>query len=103
MNIQKDDLKAWKDDLKLVEYLLFQIKTKKKVQETNQESTSPKSLNLNQKNWFFWSNRYKIEVASLIKMLELANFSHMTTSTMQFESRVVGDVMGRNYNIITFI
>lgn len=37
MNIQKDDLKAWKDNLKLVEYLLFQIKTKKKVQETNQE------------------------------------------------------------------
>ena len=35
MNIQKDDLKAWKDNLKLVEYLLFQIKTKKKVQETN--------------------------------------------------------------------
>ena len=31
MKIQKDDLKAWKDDLRLVEYLLFEMKTKEKV------------------------------------------------------------------------
>ena len=32
-----------------------------------------------QKKWFFWSNRYKIEVVitSLIEMLELPNFGHM--------------------------
>ena len=35
-----------------------------------------------QKNWSFWLNPYKIEVmiTSLIEMLELANFGHMTTS-----------------------
>ena len=35
-----------------------------------------------QKKWFFWSNPYKIEVmiTSLIQMLELPNFGHMTTS-----------------------
>ena len=37
-----------------------------------------------QKNWFFWSNPYKIEVmiTSLIEMLELAHFGYMTTSTI---------------------
>ena len=36
-----------------------------------------------QKNWLFWSNLYKIEViTSLIEMLDLPNFGHMTTSTM---------------------
>ena len=37
-----------------------------------------------QKYWFFWSNPYKTEVptTSLIQMLELPNFGHMTTSTM---------------------
>ena len=37
-----------------------------------------------QKNRFFWSNPNKIEVmiTSLIEMLELPNFSHMTTSTI---------------------
>ena len=51
-------------------------------------SVSPKLFNLNQKplskNWFFWSNSYKIEVmiTSLIEMLELPNFGHMTKSTM---------------------
>ena len=41
-----------------------------------------------QKNWFFWSNSYKIEVMiiSLIEMLELPNFSNMTKSTIQFET-----------------
>ena len=49
-------------------------------------SASPKLLNLNQdhpsKKWFFWSNPYKIDVmvTSLIEMLELPNFGHMTTS-----------------------
>ena len=51
-------------------------------------SASPKLLNLNQdhpsKKWFFWSNPYKIKVmiTSLIEMLELPNFSHMTASTI---------------------
>ena len=37
-----------------------------------------------QKNWFFWSNPYKIEVmiTSLIEMLELPNFGHMATCTI---------------------
>ena len=41
-----------------------------------------------QKRWFFWSNPYKIEVVitSFIEMLELSNFGHMNTSTIQFES-----------------
>ena len=36
------------------------------------------------KKWFFWSNRYNIEVmiTCLIEMLELPNFGHMTTSTI---------------------
>ena len=47
---------------------------------------SPKLLNLNQnhpsKKPFFWSSPYKIEVmiTSLIQMLALQNFGHMTTS-----------------------
>ena len=50
---------------------------------------------------FFWSNPYKIEVmiTSLIEMLELPNFGHMTISTMLLESRkkkIVGDVIERN-------
>ena len=50
-------------------------------------STSPKLLSLNQdhpsKKCFFWSNPYKIEVmvTSLIEMLDLPNFGHMTTLT----------------------
>ena len=45
-------------------------------------------LNLNQElpsqNLFFWSNPYKTEVmiTSLIELLELPNFGHMTTSTI---------------------
>ena len=37
--------------------------------------------------WFFWSNPYKIEVmvTSLIELLVLSDFHHMTTSTIQFE------------------
>ena len=33
------------------------------------------------KKWFFWSNPYKIEgtITSLIEVLELPNFGHMTT------------------------
>ena len=51
-------------------------------------SASPKLLNLNQKHsskkWFFWSNRYKMQVmiTFFIGMLELPNFGHMTTSTI---------------------
>ena len=56
-------------------------------------SASPKLLNLNQdhlsKKRFFWSNPYKIVViiTSLSEMLELQNFGHMTTFTLQFELR----------------
>ena len=41
-----------------------------------------------QKKWFFWSNPCKIEVmiTSLIELLELSNFDHMTTSTTKYES-----------------
>ena len=45
-------------------------------------------------------------ITFLIEMLQLPNFGHMTTSTIQFESRdenFVGDVMDRNYDVITFI
>ena len=75
-------------------------------------SPSPKLFDLNQKplskNWFFWSNPYKIEVmiTSLIEMLELPNFGQMTKSTVCFESLdkiFAGDIMGRNYDVITFI
>ena len=52
-------------------------------------SASPKLLNLNQdypskKVFFFWRNPCKIEVmiTSLIEMLELLNFDHMTTSAL---------------------
>ena len=49
-------------------------------------SISPKLLNLNQdhpsKMCFFWSNLYKndVTITSLIQMLELPNFGHMTIS-----------------------
>ena len=37
---------------------------------------------------FFWSYPYKIEViTSVMEMLTLPNFGHMTTSTIKFESR----------------
>ena len=51
-------------------------------------SAIPKLPSLNQeqpsKNWFFWSNTYKIEVmiTSVIEMLDLPNFGRMTTSTI---------------------
>ena len=51
-------------------------------------STSLKLLNLNQdqpsKNRFFVSSPYEIEakVTSLIVMLQLTNFDHMTPSTI---------------------
>ena len=51
-------------------------------------STSPKLLNVNQdhppKKRFFWSSSYKIDVmiTSLIQILELPNFGHMTTATI---------------------
>ena len=37
----------------------------------------------------FWSNPYKVEVmiTSLIEVLDLPNFGHMTTSKIQFEAR----------------
>ena len=56
-------------------------------------SVSPKLLNLNQehpsKKWFLWANPYKIEVriTSLIEMLELPNFGHTPTFTVEFKSR----------------
>ena len=41
------------------------------------------------KKWFLWSNPYKIKIMinSLVEMIELPNFGHMTTSTIQSESR----------------
>ena len=48
-------------------------------------TASPKVLNLNQdytsKKCFFWLNPYKVEfmIISVIEMLELPNFDHMTT------------------------
>ena len=54
----------------------------------NMTNTNPKLLKLNQdhtsKDRFFWLNPYKIEVMinSLIKMLELQNFGHMTISAI---------------------
>ena len=55
-------------------------------------SSSTKSLNLNQDHplqKLFWSNSYKLGVmiTSLIEMLVLLNLGHMTTPTIQFESR----------------
>ena len=59
-------------------------------------SAIPKLLNLNQehhsKKLVFlvnWSNPYKFEViiTSLIEMLHLPNFGHMTTYAIKFESR----------------
>ena len=37
-------------------------------------------------------------------MLALPNFDHMTTSTIQFQSRdkIFDDVMSKNYDVITF-
>ena len=56
-------------------------------------SAIPKLLNFNQehlsKNWFFRSSPYKIEV--------------MITSPTEMLESVVGDVMTRNYGLITFI
>ena len=54
-------------------------------------SASPKLLNLKQdhfsKKCFLWSNTYRIEfmVISVIKMLDLPNFGHMTTYTILLE------------------
>ena len=41
------------------------------------------------RSWFFRSNSYsiKVMVISLIEMLELPNFGHMTTLRISFESR----------------
>ena len=44
-------------------------------------------------------------ISSLTEMLDLQNFGHMTTFTLQFESRdtiFVGDVMDRNYYAMAF-
>ena len=44
-------------------------------------------------------------ITSLIEMLELPNLGHMTTSTIRCLSHMinsVGDVMDRNYDLITF-
>ena len=51
-------------------------------------SASPRLLHLDQKypqkNCFFWTNPYEIEVmiTSLIEMLQLPNFDHMTTTAI---------------------
>ena len=51
-------------------------------------SAIPKLLDLNQdhpsEKYFFWSNPYKIKfkITSLIEMLELPKFGHMTTPTI---------------------
>ena len=50
-------------------------------------SASPKLLNLNQDNSFkkefLWQSPYKIKVmVTLIKVLQLPNFGHITTSTL---------------------
>ena len=75
-------------------------------------SASLKLLTLNQdhplKKCFSWSNSYKIEVmiTSLIEMVELTNFGHMTTLTMFIWVtwwNFVGHIMHRNYDVITFI
>ena len=60
-----------------------------------------------QKNWFFWWNSCKIEVlvTSLIEMLVLPNFGHITTSTIWFESRdkiLLKTSWTQNYDVITF-
>ena len=56
-------------------------------------NASPKLLNSNKdhlsKKVVFWSNAYKTEMimtTSLIEVLELPNFDHMTTSKIYFES-----------------
>ena len=56
-------------------------------------NASPKLLNFNKghvsKKVVFWSNVYKTEmimITSLIEVLELPNFDHMTTSKIYFES-----------------
>ena len=36
-------------------------------------------------------------------MLDLPNFGRMNKSTMSFESRFVGDIIEKNYDIIPFI
>ena len=45
-------------------------------------------------------------ITSLLEMLKLPNFVHMTLSTTKFgshEKKFVGDLMDRNYDVITFI
>ena len=85
---------------------------------------SPKLLNLNQdhlwKKRFFWSNPFKIDVVitSLREMLELPNFNfsqrnarvtklwshdHICHIIWALWQKFSGDVMGRNYDVITFI
>ena len=73
-------------------------------------SASPKLLvwikTFPQNKWFFWSNLYKTEVMiiSLIEMLELPNFSHITTFTKTFEWRdKILLVMDGDYDVTTFI
>ena len=43
-------------------------------------------------------------ITSLIEMLELPDFVHMTTSKIQFEpcDKFFGDVMNKSYDFITF-
>ena len=57
------------------------------------------------KKSFFWSNSWNIEImiTSLVEMLELPNFGHMTDHIYNIilvtSLTFVGDVMDRNYDI----
>ena len=74
-------------------------------------SASLKLLNLNQdhrsKNWFFWSNRYKIELilTSLVEMLLTKFWPHDQIYNIIWVTwyNFVGDVIVNNYDVIAFI
>ena len=42
-------------------------------------------------------------ITSFIEMLHLPNFGHMTTYTIQLESRDIVEAKDRNYDVINFI
>ena len=42
-------------------------------------------------------------ITSVIKMLELPNFGHMTTYNLSHVIKFCCDVIDRNYDVITFI
>ena len=74
-------------------------------------SVSPKLLNLNldhpSKKWFFWSNPYKIEVKNnfshrTARVTKLWSHDHIYNIIWVTGSNYVDDVIGRNYDVITF-